>query len=183
MFLSKVILIVNSPHLQFRPTHVTCKKQINIHYLIFYFLPYCYMQICFCKNIFRVSVNFGIPWFFDKLCYDCCHFTTNVPQKNMTLFNNMIHLPDAISCWFTDCTCRDSLYLQKWQYLHDSYEFFETCCWCWFVTVFTKKSLRLFETELNISKFIYQNKEFTDVLYFPDVVVFFIDWQVLCPIC
>lgn len=106
-------------------------KQIDIHYLMFFFLPYCYMQICYiCKNIFPVSVNFGISWFFDKLCYDCCHLTTNVLQKNMILFNNMIHLPEAISCLFTDCTCRDSLYLQKLQYLHDSYEFFEACYWC-----------------------------------------------------
>lgn len=53
MFLSKVILIVNSPRLQFRPTHVTCKKQINIHSLIFYFLPYCYMQYVFVRIFFQ----------------------------------------------------------------------------------------------------------------------------------
>lgn len=53
MFLSNVILIVNSPSLQFRPTHVTCKKQINIHYLIFYFLLCSYMQYVFVRIFFQ----------------------------------------------------------------------------------------------------------------------------------
>lgn len=182
MFLSKVILIVNSPSLQFRPTHVTCKKQINIHYLIIYFLPCSNMQYVFVRIFFQSLL---ILAYHDSSIN--CVMTAVI---SLLMFHRKIW--HSLIIWYIypmPYLLIYRLYMQRLPLPAKMavFTWFLGILWSMLLMLicnsFYQKSLRIFETELNISKFIYQNKEFTDVLHFPDVVVFFIDWQVLCPIC
>lgn len=75
-------------------------KKIKIHSFMFYFFNITCKYVIFIRLFFPVSVKFGISWFFAELCYACCRLPINFLQKNMIL---LLNLPDAISCWFTDC--------------------------------------------------------------------------------